>query len=76
MRKLLSLIFLIILLNTKVIGATANCSGGECEITNSYHYKFAKTNCFQTLNFEEIKTDYLYFIIINTDQRCSVFDSE
>ena len=76
MKKILGSVILLILFYTEVMGATANCSGGECNINNSYHYNSVKTNCMQTINFEEIETDYLYFIILNTQQRCSVFESE
>ena len=76
MKRILFSIILLTLLNTKVMSAKANCSGGECEITSSYHYEYIKTDCLQTMSFEEVKTDYLYFIILNTEQRCSVFESK
>ena len=69
---LLSIIFLII---TKVNAATANCSGGECEFDYSHHYKYAKTNCFQNLRFEEVETAFMYFTILKTGQECKVLES-
>ena len=63
MNKFLTVLTICILFFTHIIGATANCSGGECEFTNSNHYKYAKTYCVQTLNFEEVETDFLHFTI-------------
>ena len=48
---------------THIIGATANCSGVECEFTNINHYIYAKTYCVQTLNFEEVETNFLHLTI-------------
>tara|TARA_B110000881_G_C18568823_1_gene514380 strand:+ start:429 stop:668 length:240 start_codon:yes stop_codon:yes gene_type:complete len=76
MRKLLITVIINILLINNVIAATANCFGGECELINSYHYDYAKTPCVQTLNYEEVETDYLYFIISKTGQRCDVIESK
>ena len=63
MNKFLTVLTICILFFTHIIGATANCSGGKCEFTNSNHYKYAKTYCVQTLNFEEVETDFLHFTI-------------
>ena len=37
MNKFLAVLTICILFFTHIIGATANCSGGECEFTNSNH---------------------------------------
>tara|TARA_B110000037_G_C17083630_1_gene491019 strand:- start:894 stop:1133 length:240 start_codon:yes stop_codon:yes gene_type:complete len=74
MNKLFILIILNILFFSNVIAATANCSNGKCEFNNSYDYKFAKTYCLQTLNFEDVETKYLYFTILATGQKCDVFE--
>jgi len=63
MNKFLAVLTICILFFTHIVGATGNCSGGECEFTNSNHYKYAKTYCVQTLNFEEVETDFLHFTI-------------
>ena len=76
MSKLFSLAFLYILIINNASAAIANCSGGECEMINSYHYSYVKTHCLQNLNFEEVKTDYLYFVISKTGQRCTVIESD
>ena len=61
--KFLTVLTICILFFTHIIGATANCPGWECEFTNSNHYKYAKTYCAKTLNFEEVETDFLHFTI-------------
>ena len=70
---------IIIILNlfvfNKVIAATVNCSGGECEFNNSYHYKYAKTYCPQTLIYEDVKTDYTNFIVTKNGKKCEVFET-
>ena len=63
MNKFLTVLSICILFFTHIIRATANCSGGECEFTNSNHYKYVKTYSVQTLNFEEVETDSLHFTI-------------
>ena len=75
MNKFLALIILNTLFFSKVIAATAICSNGECEFNNSYHYKYARTYCLQNLNFEDVKTEYLYFEILKTGQICDVFET-
>ena len=74
MNKFFILIILNILFFSKGIAATANCAGGECEFINSYHYKYAKTYCSQNINFEEVETEFSYFTISETDQKCEVFE--
>ena len=74
MNKFFILITLNILFFSKVIAATASCAYGECKFINSYHYKYAKTNCFQNLSFEEVETEFSYFTILKTDQKCEVFE--
>jgi len=61
---------------TSVMAAIANCSGGDCEFINSNHYKRATTYCFQTLNYEEVETDFLHFKISKTGELCQILESE
>ena len=75
MNKFFILIILNILFFSKVIAATANCANGECEFINSYHYKYAKTYCLQSLNYEEVETDYVNFIIQKTGEKCAVYET-
>jgi hypothetical protein len=75
MSKFLTLIFLSFLLFSNTMAAKVNCSGGECQFNNSYHYTYAKTYCTETLNFEEVETDFLYFTILKNSKRCDVFES-
>ena len=63
MNKFLTVLTICILFFTHIIGAKANCCGVECEFTSSSHYKYAKTCCVQTLNFEEVETGFLHFTI-------------
>ena len=74
MNKFFILIILNILFFSKVIAATANCDNGECEFFNSNHYKSAKTYCLQNLNFEDVQTEFLYFTILKTSEKCAVFE--
>jgi len=74
MNKIFILIILNIFFISKVIAATANCSNGECEFNDSYHYKYTRTYCFQTLSFENVETQYSYFTILKTGQKCDIFD--
>jgi hypothetical protein len=74
MNKLFILIILNILFFSKVIAATVNCSGGECEFSNSNHYKQAKTYCPQVLTYEDVETELTYFTILKTVQKCEVFE--
>ena len=74
MNKFFILIILNILFFSKVIAATANCANGECEFINSYHYKYAKTYCSQNISFKEVETEFSYFTILETDQKCEVFE--
>ena len=76
MKKFLIFLSLNILFLSKVLGAIANCSGGKCNFENSFHYEFAETYCTQNLSYEEVETNYLYFIVVQTGQRCEVFKTE
>ena len=76
MKKLLFILILYTLFLTKVFGANAICNGGKCEFNNSIHYKTATTYCMQTLNYEEVKTDFQYFTILNTGEVCEVLESD
>jgi len=76
MKILLSLLSFSLMVVTNAHGTTANCSGGICEFSNSYHYKNAKTYCLETLSYEDVKTDFLYFIILKNGQKCDVYESQ
>ena len=76
MKKFLFILILYSLFLTKVFGANASCNGGKCEFNNSIHYKTATTYCMQTLNYEEVKTDFQYFTILNTGEVCEVLESD
>ena len=75
MKKIFTLLSLSILIFSNANGTTANCSNGECEFNYSHHYDYATTNCLQNLNFEEVKTDFLYFEILKTGEECKVLES-
>ena len=74
-KKSITLLIIIFLTFTKVSAATANCLGGECEFNYSHHYSYAKTNCFQSLSFEEVETSFMFFTILKTGQECEVLES-
>jgi len=76
MKKFLTILVFNIFLLTKTIAATANCSNGKCEFINSNHYKKASTYCAQTLNYEEVETNFLNFTIIETGESCVILVSE
>ena len=76
MKKFLFLLILYPFFLTKLFGASASCNGGKCEFNNSIHYKTATTYCMQTLNYEEVKTDFQYFTILNTGEVCEVLESD
>jgi len=74
MNKFLILVIIKIFFFSEVIAATANCDNGECKFTNSNHYMSAKTYCLQNLNFEDVQTEFLYFTILRTNEKCNVFE--
>ena len=74
MTKIFAIIFFI-LASTKLYAATATCLAGECDIFMSIHYEWVVTNCMQSLYFEEVETSFMYFEIVDSGQRCTVFDS-
>ena len=76
MKKLLSILTIYPFFFTNVIGANASCVGGKCEFNNSIHYKTATTYCMQTLNYEDVKTDFQYFTILNTGEVCEVLEAD
>ena len=63
MKIFLITIIINIVIWTNAIATTANCDNGKCGFINSIHYKSATTYCLQLLNYEEVKTDYLFFTI-------------
>ena len=75
MIKFSTLLILSFLISSNAMGTTANCTGGECQFNNSYHYTYAKTYCTETLSFEEVETNFLYFTILKTGKTCNVFES-
>ena len=74
MTKIFAIIFFI-LISTNLYAAKATCMGGECEIFLSLHYEWVETNCIQTFFMKEVKTSFMYFDIVETGQRCTVWDS-
>ena len=75
MKKIFNILIINIFFFNNLIAATVNCSGGVCEFNNSYHYKYAKTYCLQSLNYEEVETDYVNFIIQKTGEKCAVYET-
>jgi hypothetical protein len=76
MKKLLILFIFSLAFCNNVNADKANCSAGKCEFMYSKHYEQASTHCAQTLAYEEVKTELLYFIILKTGEKCMVFDSK
>ena len=76
MKKLLILFIFSLTFCNNSNAAIANCSGGKCEFIHSDHYKKASTYCAQTLVYEEVQTEYLYFEILETGEQCTIIDSE
>ena len=74
MIKICAVIFFV-LTSTNLYAATATCMGGECDIFLSLHYEWVETNCMQTLFMAEVETSFIYFDIVETGQRCRVWDS-
>ena len=74
MIKICAVIFFV-LASTNLYAATATCMGGECDIFLSLHYEWVETNCMQTLFMAEVETSFIYFDIVETGQRCRVWDS-
>ena len=75
MKKIFTLLSLSMLIFSNAKGATVNCSNGECKFNYSHNYDYATTNCLQTLSFEEVETEFLYFTILKTGQECKVTES-
>ena len=75
MKNFLTLISLNMLIFSAANGAIANCSNGQCEFSYSNHYTSAKTYCLETLNFEQVDTQFLSFTILKTGQECMVIES-
>tara|TARA_B100001142_G_C14305043_1_gene644445 strand:- start:86 stop:325 length:240 start_codon:yes stop_codon:yes gene_type:complete len=76
MKIILTLLSFSIAIITSAKCATANCINGECEFTFSNHYKYAKTHCLQTMNFEQVETEYLSFKILKDGQVCKIIESK
>lgn len=76
MNKFFISIILNILVINNAFAATVNCTNGKCEFINSIHYKIATTYCLQTLSYEEVRTDYFSFTILETGEQCQIIESE
>ena len=76
MKKLLTLLILSFFIYNNANAAIANCSGGKCEFMYSDHYEKASTYCTQILSYEEVETEFLYFTISKTGEKCTIIDSE
>ena len=76
MKTSLAIIIINIMFLNNTFSAEANCINGKCEIINSTHYKSVTTYCLQTLNYENVDTNYSFFTILNTDEQCQVIESE
>ena len=76
MKTYLAIIFMNIIFLNNANSAEANCINGKCEIINSIHYKLVTTYCLQTLNYEKVDTDFSFFKILSTGERCQVITSE
>ena len=76
----MKIFFITVVLNIMVwnsaIAATVNCNNGNCQFINSIHYKIATTYCLQTLSYEEVRTDYFSFTILETGEQCQIIESE
>ena len=76
MKIYLAIIFINIMLLNNTFSAEANCINGKCDIINSTHYKSVTTYCLQTLSYEKVDTNYLFFTVLNTGEKCQVIESE
>ena len=76
MKTSLAIIIINIMFLNNTFSAEANCINGKCEIINSTHYKSVTTYCLQTLNYEKVDTNYSFFTILNTGEKCQVIESE
>jgi hypothetical protein len=74
-KKFMTLLSLCVFFIFNANATTANCNNGECEFNNSNHYKSGTTYCLQTLNYEEVETDILHFIIEKTGEKCTIINS-
>ena len=75
MKKLLILFISSLTFCNNSNAATANCSGGKCEFIYSIHYEKASTYCSQTLVYEEVETEFLYFKILKTNEECKILSN-
>jgi hypothetical protein len=75
MKKISTLFCLWMLIFNHAKGASASCLGGQCKFDYSIHYKSAKTYCNQTLSFEEVETEHLFFTILKNGKKCKVYET-
>ena len=52
----------------------ATCDDGLCAFSLNIWYDYAETNCMQTLVNEQVIITFIYFEIVETGQRCIVFN--
>ena len=76
MKAFLVAISLSIIVFNTAMSASANCINGQCEFIDSVHYKTATTFCLQTLTYQDVETDYTFFTILETGEKCQVYKSE
>ena len=74
MKKILSLLFLSLLLSGNARATIANCFAGDCEFFPGLWYSYAQTLCMQSLRNEEVDQGPLGFEIVATGEFCPVFN--
>ena len=52
----------------------ATCDDGLCVFSLNMWYPYAETNCMQKLVNEKVIVTFMYFEIVETGQRCIVFN--
>jgi len=81
MKKILAITIMGLLLSGNVYAATASCTAGECNISNSVHYEWARTNCYLRIFNAEIETSASSFTIVDAlsldnGETCIIFESK
>ena len=76
MKKLLGILIFSLFFVGKANANTtyATCNNGKCEFLLSILYNYAETNCMQTLINERVHTSVVVFEIIETGEKCLVFN--
>ena len=52
----------------------ATCDAGLCVFSFNMWYPYAETNCMQKLDNEKVIVNFMHFEIVETGQRCIVFN--